>query len=196
MKGLNKEEIDKLVAEKRAIGSQNIRVKLSKMIDPVNRQVHIKKQVQYYKDTLHSLEIQMRHNQENATVAAQLYTKNKFREELKLYRLQLSKETIQGYIEIMEEKPKKVKKEKKFVPPDPVAPILAEPEPIPEPIIEEPIPLTPEEKKAIRMQVLEAKIADLEPIEEEEEFPCEVCGRIYATEPSRKRHITMRHKEI
>lgn len=80
---------------------------------------------------------------------------------------------------------------KEFIPPDPVKEIVEEPEWVPPPPLK--IELTLEEKKAIKQQQLEAKIAELEA---EAEFPCPHCGKIYATEPARKRHITMRHKEV
>jgi len=187
MKGKTKEEILELVKEKREIGTENLKNKIKNLKLSMNEPGDIKrfkeKQILYYKNEIHSLNIQIRRRGENMKIAAQLYNKNKIREELRIYKNQLGIETLEMYIKIYKEKPKKKPPKKKFVPPDPVTPILKKPEPI---------PLTPEEKKAIKRQALEAKIAEME---EEIEFKCPHCDRIYATEPSRKRHITMRHKE-
>jgi len=59
--------------------------------------------------------------------------------------------------------------------------------------LEEPIPLTPEEKAALIAEK-EAQLKALEE-EDEEEFPCPHCNRVYSSVPILKRHITMRHKE-
>jgi len=86
-----------------------------------------------------------------------------------------------------------------FIPPDPIEEIIAEVpvdltkeqvEQIEEKI--EDIPLTPEEKTIL----IAEKEAAIKALEDEAEFPCPHCERIYATESSRKRHITMRHKEV
>ena len=83
----------------------------------------------------------------------------------------------------------------KFIPPDPIDEIIKEPpkkEPPITAIPEAPYvapPLTPEEKVAIRKIELQKEIDEIE-------FPCSHCGKIYATEPALKRHITMRHKEV
>ena len=215
MKGKNKIEIDILVAEKRKNGIRSLKKKIDDlkfMNEPSDRARYRDKQIRYYENEIHSIHIQIRRKEENMKVAAQLYNKNKIREELKIYRHQLSLETLEMYIKLYKVKPKKVKKkkaviktpppkkpEKPIVIPDPVEPILKEEEPKPfgwtpkieyihsEPPTEEPIPQSPEERAAeIRMEEIEA----------ETEFPCPKCGRIYATDPARKRHITMRHKEV
>ena len=204
-----KEKMDELIAVKREQGTINLRLKVSKIHEPGEKALFKKKQIKRYNDLLHSLHIQIRRKGENGTVAEQLYLKNKHREELKLYRLQQSILTIEGYIKIMQEKPKKGKKKvplKELVKVieetakvggfDPMKydpPVLTVEDFVPPDPIEKIIELTPEEKKAIRRQQLEAQIAEAEA---ELEFICPHCDRIYATESSRKRHITMRHKEI
>ncbi len=200
MNGKNKEEIDENLVLKRESGSKSIRLKLSKMLDPVIKQNHIKKQIQFYKNHLHEYKIEILRKKENTKIAEQLFLKNKFREELKLYCLEQAIETTKLYLTIMKEKPKK-----QFVPPDPVKEILEEKvEPIPEPpkkplkeVIEslnkavQSGALEPITEKTIEQ--IEEEIAEIEAITE---FKCPHCDRIYATEKSRKRHITMRHKEV
>ena len=94
-------------------------------------------------------------------------------------------QTIQEYYKdhIMPElHPKKEKPKKKaFVPPDPIKEIIAE------------IPFTPEER-AILIAEKEARLKALQP-EEEDEFPCPHCEKVYTVETSLKRHITMKHPE-
>jgi len=118
-------------------------------------------------------------------------------------------ETLEGYIAIYKEKPKKEKKKKKaFIPPDPVVEAIPELKITPEDLyaeiiavnttvemggLEEPIPLTPEEKAALIAEK-EVQLKALEE-EDEEEFPCPHCNRVYSSVPILKRHITMRHKE-
>jgi len=206
-------DIDEQVAEKRKIGGVNLRQKLQDLRlhenDPVAIKRYKEKQINYYENEIHSLKIQIRRREENMGIARQLFEKNKHREELKLYKTQMAIETLEGYIAIYKEKPKKEKKKKKaFIPPDPVVEAIPELKITPEDLyaeiiavnttvemggLEEPIPLTPEEKAALIAEK-EAQLKALEE-EDEEEFPCPHCNRVYSSVPILKRHITMRHKE-
>ena len=193
-------DIDEQVAEKRKIGGVNLRQKLQDLRlhenDPVAIKRYKEKQINYYENEIHSLKIQIRRREENMGIARQLFEKNKHREELKLYKTQMAIETLEGYIAIYKEKPKKEKK-KAFIPPDPVVEAIPElkieePAFIPPPPPEE-ISLTPEEKAALIAEK-EAQLKALEE-EDEEECPCPHCNRVYSSVPILKRHITMRHKE-
>jgi len=205
MKGKNKTEIDMLVAEKRKLGIANLHRKFTDLKRTLNEPGDFKRfietQIAGWEQQLRSNEYAIQRNEANAKIAAQLFNKNKQREELKVYRLQQSNDTMKLYIKIGKDalKPKQEKQKAKFIPPDPVKAILEEP-PL-KPLVyanEEPgdfpIPLTPEEK-AILIAEKEAALKALED-EDDIEFPCPHCGRIYSTEPTLKRHITMRHKEV
>lgn len=214
MKAKTKADIDNRVAIKRTLGAKNIREKIKNLRLHMNEPGDIKQfkadQIANYEAEIYSLGIQIRRREENMEIARKLFEKNRHREELKIYKAQQGIETLKGYIAIYKENPKKKKKKKKFVPPDPVEEIIKEPEPVIEspvliapleeeailepefPVVEQAIPLT-EEERAILIAEKEAALKELE---DEDEFECPHCHRIYATAPALKRHITMRHKEV
>jgi len=154
----------------------------------------------------HWLTREIRNGKLGMIEATRIHTLQLEMETERIAKLEATKAEFQAGIALCNEylKPKKPVKKKKdiFVPPDPIAEILkAEPPeekikiiPTSEAIISE-IPLTPEER-AILIAEKEAQLKALQPEEEEDEFPCPHCNRIYSTEPILKRHITMRHKEV
>ena len=167
----------------------------------------------------HWLTREIRNGKLGMIEATRIHTLQLEMETERIAKLEATKAEFQAGIALCNEylKPKKPAKKKKdiFVPPDPVEKILKEVIEVPvdltpaqvkqieekikiiptsEAIISE-IPLTPEER-AILIAEKEAKLKALQPEEEEEEFPCPHCNRIYSTEPILKRHITMRHKEV
>jgi len=200
MKGKNKTEIDMLVAEKRKLGIANLHRKFTDLKRTLNEPGDFKRfietQIAGWEQQLRSNEYAIQRNEANAKIAAQLFNKNKQREELKVYRLQQSNDTMKLYIKIGKDalKPKQEKQKAKFIPPDPIAEILkAEP---PEEFKEVAEEITAEiTARAILIAEKEAALKALED-EDDIEFPCPHCGRIYSTEPTLKRHITMRHKEV
>jgi len=197
MKAKSKADIDNRVAIKRTLGAKNIREKIKNLRLHMNEPGDIKQfkadQIANYEAEIYSLGIQIRRREENMEIARKLFEKNRHREELKIYKAQQGIETLKGYIAIYKENPKKKKKKKTFVPPDPIEEIIEETTILePEfPVVEQAIPLT-EEERAILIAEKEAALKELE---DEDEFECPHCHRIYATAPALKRHITMRHKE-
>ena len=161
----------------------------------------------------HWLTREIRNGKLGMIEATRIHTLQLEMETKRIAKLEATKADFQMGIALCNEylKPKKpVKKKKKdaFIPPDPIAEILkAEPPEEFKEVAEEitaeitarattiEIPLTPEER-AILIAEKEAQLKALQPEEEEEEFPCPHCNRIYSTEPILKRHITMRHKEV
>jgi hypothetical protein len=126
----------------------------------------LKKMLAQYNQNKRDIEIQIKRSQDGMKVAEQLFLKNQHREEHKIREKQDTLEKVIVYISIMEDALKPAKK------------TLPKPKPKPKP---------PEEPKKI--------IEEKPPIIEEEEYPCPICNKIYASEPSLKRHITMNHKE-